>query len=111
MKPIVWVIKEQLIRDATGSSAMNYEPAMAFGDIKFITHTDMPLYPSSQVQLNWNRDVATFISMYNPETDYIITTGQPTAIFTVGYLLGLAGKTPRFLVWKREDNQYRVLDI
>lgn len=110
-KAIVWIVKEQMIRDATGSGAMNYEPAMSYGDIKFITQSDMPLYPGSGVQVNWNRDVDVFTAMYNPNTDFIIATGQPTAIFTVGYLLGRAGKTPRYLVWRREDNQYRVLNF
>jgi len=38
-----------------------------------------------------------------------VTTGQPTAIFAVGWALGRAGKVPRFLVWRREENRYRVL--
>lgn len=109
-KPMVYVIKEQSVRDSTGSNAMNYSPAMSYGDIQFITHSDMPLYPNSAIQANWTLDVAKFVEEFNPEMDYIIATGQPTAICAVGHALGMARKTPRYLVWRREENRYRVLD-
>ena len=109
-RPTVWIIKEQSVRSSTGSEAMDYSPAMAYGEIEFITHQDMPLYPRSSVQMNWDLDVAVFVRQYDPLTDFIITTGSPTAIFAVGHQLGLAGKAPRYLVWRREENRYRVLD-
>jgi len=108
--PIVWVIKEQMVRNDLGSNPMDYSPAMAYGEIEFITRTDMPLHPKSQVQLNWDEDVQKFAGKYDPEVDFIIATGQPTAIFAVGHALGLLNKTPRYLVWRREDNHYRVLE-
>ena len=107
---IVWVVKEQSVRDSTGSNAMDYSPAMAFGEIKFITRSDMPLHPSSSIQEAWNMDVTKFVTEYEPGLDFIITTGQPTAIFAVGHALGLAGKEPRYLVWRREESRYRVLE-
>lgn len=109
-RPIVFVVKEQMIRDGTGSNAMDFSPAMMYGDIEFITHSDMPLYPRSSVQLAWDCDVSKFVAAYDPTKDFIITTGQPIAIFNVGFALGLANKTPRFLVWRREESRYRVLD-
>lgn len=109
-QPVVWIVKEQSVRSSTGSEAMDYSPAMAYGDIQFITHSDIPLYPRSSAQTIWDADVASFTQKYDPTTDFIITTGQPTAIFAVGHQLGAAGKTPRYLVWRREENRYRVLD-
>lgn len=109
-KPRVYVVKEQSVRDSTGSNAMDYSPAMTFGDIHFITHSDLPLHPGSSIQHAWNMDVLQFVEEYDPFTDYIIATGQPTAIFAVGHALGLAGKTPRYLVWRREENRYRALE-
>ncbi len=109
-KPIVFIIKEQMLRDPTGSNPMDYSPAMAYGDIEFITRSDMPLHPHSTVRMSWDDDVARFVEAYEPSRDFIITTGQPTAIFAVGHALGMAGKLPRFLVWRREENRYRVLD-
>lgn len=109
-RPTVFVIKEQIRRTDTGNEPMDYSPAMAYGDIEFITKTDMPSYPNSSIQVNWESDVIRFVEKYDPDHDMIITTGQPTAIFAVGHALGLAGKSPRFLMWRREENRYRVLD-
>lgn len=106
-KPVVWVVKEQV----SHNNAMDYSPAMVYGDIKFITRSDIPLHPHSSVQSVWARDVFNFVEEYDESRDFIITTGQPTAIFAVGHALGLARKSPRYLVWRREDNRYRVLDI
>lgn len=106
----VFIIKEQMVRDSIGSNPMDYSAAMPYGDLEFITHSDMPVYPSSSVRVRWDGDVERFIKKYDPELDYIITTGQPVAIFSIGYLLGLSGKKPRFLLWRREENRYRVFD-
>lgn len=110
IRPTVFIIKEQARRTDTGNEPMDYSPAMMYGDIEFITKTDMPSYPNSSIQMNWDLDVNRFVEKYNPDCDMIITTGQPTAIFAVGHALGLAGKSPRFLVWRRDENQYRVLN-
>ena len=110
MKPIVWVVKEQSVRSGIGSNAMDYSPAEYYGEVKFITRTDMPMHPNSSVRSVWEQDVADFVNDYDASKDFIITTGQPTAIFAVGHGLGRADKTPRYLVWRREENRYRVLD-
>jgi hypothetical protein len=107
IKPIVWVVKEQVSQ----GNAMDYSPAIIYGDIRFITRSDMPLHPNSSVQSVWSGNVARFVEEYDESRDFIITTGQPTAIFATGHALGLARKVPRYLVWRREDNRYRVLDI
>ena len=109
-RPTVFIIKEQVRRTDTGNEPMDYSPAMYYGDIEFVTKTDMPSYPNSSVQMSWNLDVGRFVEKYDPTCDLIITTGQPAAIFAVGHALGLAGKSPRFLMWRREENRYRVLE-
>jgi hypothetical protein len=109
-RPKVYIIKEQMVRDATGSNSMDYSPAMMYGDIEFITRSDMPTYPNSTIRMKWNEDVARFVEAYDPGKDFIITTGQPTAIFAVGHALGVSGKVPRYLIWRREENRYRALD-
>lgn len=110
-KPTVWACKEQVTRNAVGVSAMDYSPAEAYGELKFITRTDLPFHADSTIRTVWEDDVNKFITEYNPNTDYIITTGQPAAIFAMGYALGRVNKMPRFLVWRREDNAYRVLNL
>ena len=107
----VWIVKEQVIRGEAGPALMDYSPALEFGDLEFITTHDMPMYQKSTVQENWNADVTRFARAYDPDSDYIVTTGQPTAIFMVGWVLGMAQKAPRFLVWRREENRYRPLVV
>ena len=107
----VWIVKEQVIRGDAGPIVMDYTPAMEYGDLEFITTHDMPLYGKSSVQDMWNQDAAHFAMAYDEQTDYIVTTGQPTAIFTVGWVLGLVRKAPRFLVWRREEGKYRPLNV
>lgn len=109
-KPIVWIVKEQMTRTETGSIPMDYSKAMDYGDLRFITTHDMPLYGgASTAQDGWNEDVVRFTSEYDPDHDFIITTGQPMAIFMVGWILALCHheKDPQFLVWRREENRYR----
>ena len=107
----VWIVKEQVIRGDTGPIVMDYSAAMEYGGLEFITTHDMPLYGRSSVQDMWNQDVQRFAQEYDELNDYVVTTGQPTAIFAVGWALGAAGKTPRFLVWRREENRYRVVNF
>lgn len=110
-RPKVYIIKEQVVRGAAGPIVVDYSPAMEYGDIEFITQTDMPLYAGSSVQHVWNEDVRRFLKAYDSQRDYIITTGQPAAIFCVGWALAHTGKHPRFLIWRREENRYRPLDF
>ncbi len=109
-KPIVWAVREQMVRNQIGSNAMDYTGALPFGELKFITKNDMPMHPASSVMMNWDMDVAKFVREYDESKDFIIATGQPTAIFAIGHALGVANKDPRYLVWRREENRYRVLD-
>jgi hypothetical protein len=109
--PVCWVVKEQMLRSDTGSTPMDYGHAMEFGEIEFITTHDMPLHPRSQVQDAWDQAVVEFARRYDSQRDYIVCTGQPIAILTIGYALGRAGKWPRFLVWRREENRYRVVQF
>jgi hypothetical protein len=110
VKPIVWIVKEQMLRSSDQGIPMDYSPAMKYGELKFITEFDLPLHGRGTIQDHWYRDALRFAEVYE-ETDYIITTGQPMAIFMIGWMLGTYPKRPRFLVWRREENQYRVVDL
>lgn len=90
---------------------MDFSPALEFGDLEFITIHDIPLYGKGVVMDQWNRDVRDFVQKYDPMHDFIVTTGQPLAIFMIGYELAKSNKRPRFLVWRREENRYRVVNI
>jgi len=109
--PIVFVVKEQVIRDEVGTVPIDYSPALKFGDLQFITSHDMPLHSASSVQTNWNANVAQFVVGYDQKSDFIICTGQPMAIMTIGFLLGRAGKVPRYLVWRRQAGVYTPVEF
>ena len=111
MRPKVYIIKEQMIRGETGPVVVDYSAATQFGDIEFITRFDMPMYGKSAVQEVWNADALDFAQEYDERQDYIVTTGQPVAIFAIGWVLGKFNKVPRFLVWRREEGRYRVLNF
>lgn len=111
-EPVIWICREQMMRGEGGSVVMDYSAAHQYGkDIRFITKTDMPQARfAPQAMDDWKRDVTMFVQEYNELTDYIIVTGSPASIFAIGQALGEMGKVPRFLVWRREDNHYRILD-
>lgn len=95
--------------DGGGPIPVDYSAALEYGNIEFVTVHDMPMYAQSMVQKAWDEDVQRFINRFDPTKDYIIPTGQPMAILCVGFALGVVSKKPRFLVWRREENRYRVV--
>lgn len=107
-RPTVWVLKEQVINGSTGSRPMDYTPAYEYGDVRFITEFDLPLHPNSTVAKSWYESVMAFIQEFDPTHDFVITTGQPLAIFMLGMVMGTLGVVPNVLVWKREQNRYVV---
>jgi hypothetical protein len=108
---LVWIIKEQMIRNGMTSAPMDYSSAMQYGDLEFVTQWDIPMHGKGQLLENWKADVNRFVVEFNPAIDFVIPTGQPLAILSIGYLLGCHGKFPRFLVWRREENRYQVLQF
>lgn len=107
-RPTVWIVKEQVRRGDAGTAPMDYTPAYAFGDIKFITEFDPPIYPGSNLLRNWEDQVRNFVKEYDPSNDYIILTGAPLAIFLIGAIVGqIKSSHPvKILVWRREQNAY-----
>lgn len=109
-RPIVWVIKEQMRRTGVGSEVMDFTPAMAYGELRFILKHDMPMNPGSPMMKDWWDSIDRFADRYDADRDFIIATGKPSDIFMVGWSLGAHLKHPRFLNWQREENRYRVFD-
>lgn len=107
-KPIVWILKEQVVREVTGPRPMDYTPAYEFGEIRFITTIDPPFHPSSTIGEEWNKQFARFISQFEPLIDSIILTGAPLAIARLGRAIGeMRPAAPvRVLVWRREQGRY-----
>lgn len=121
-EPIVWIVKEQVRRGTTGPEAMDYTPAMKWGELRFITQYDPPSHVTrgSSLMKSWWSEVQNFYTEFNPEIDFIIASGQPTAMMMVAYLVGRYhgnntefGRpiaAPRFLLWRREEGGYIPYD-
>lgn len=107
-KPKVWVVKEQVRSGNAGPRAMDYTPAMQYGELRFITEFDLPLHPQSTVAGEWTKEVKKFEEEYDPKVDYLILTGHTLSIFLIGMLLGKRGISTdlKILVWRREQSRY-----
>lgn len=110
-KPVVWIIKEQMRRDAQANSVpMDYSPAHKFGELRFITEFDLPTVRGSTIAQQWYKRVVEFVREYNSTMDSIILTGSPLAMFMIGCIFSAANKAPRILVWRREVGEYVPYD-
>ena len=108
-RPKVWVVKEQVRTAEVGVRAMDYTPAMEYGDVHFITEFDIPLHPNSTVTGEWVKAVQKFFKEYDASQDYIILTGHTLSIFMIGMILGATRTSPyppKILVWRREQQRY-----
>lgn len=109
--PIVWVIKEQAVRTQMGTAPMDYTPAIKFGDLEFVTEFDLPVHGKGTMMEAWAKAARTFCDQYDDARDFIVTTGQPLAIFMLGYLLGQHHKRPRILVWRPQEGKYTPFEF
>lgn len=107
-RPTVWVLKEQVRSSSNGPSPLDYTPAYKFGDIRFMTDFDLPVYQGSSFAKAWHLAVDSALGDFDEERDYLVLTGAPLAIYTLGKKMADARLNPRLLVWRREQNAYTV---
>jgi hypothetical protein len=89
-KPIVWIVKEQVRRLQTGVEAMDYTPAMKYGELRFITDFDPPTHAQKSTLLEaWGKSVRAFLKEFDPRTDFVVASGQPTAMMLIAWLMGI----------------------
>jgi hypothetical protein len=111
-RPTVWVVKEQVVRGATGPTPMDYTPAYKYGDVKFITDHDFPITRGpSGLKEAWHRKVRQFLYSMNSEHDYLVLTGSPFSIFLIGFVCAMCERAPKVLIWRRESNEYVPFDM
>jgi hypothetical protein len=113
-RPTVWILKEQVRTGRDGSPVVfDYSPLYEYGNIEFITTFDPPTTPSESMNEQWDKEVAHFHRLYEPETDWIVPTGSPYGIFKLGYLLGRINSQskPKLLVWQNRQNKYFPIDL
>lgn len=88
MNPKVWVVQE-------GNN--DYAPAEEFGEVHFITHSDLRAMADSRQNKHVEADVRKFKAEYLPGTDYIIPTGNPMVVALATMAIGPGEH--KFLKW------------
>jgi len=91
----VWVLQE---------SGNDYSSAEEYGEVQFVTHTDITKIKGSQRNLQVGQDVRRFLSEYILGSDYIIPAGNPMLVCMV--LMSLPTGTHQFLKWDGRRSLY-----
>jgi hypothetical protein len=94
--------------------AFDYTPATVYGSLKFIEAK--PLAPQSPgAPDTWNKGVIhqlrKELSGYIPGYDYVIPTGSPSRMLTVGMVLTEKGPSHRILKWDGRAQRYLLYDV
>lgn len=101
----VWVTQE--------SPLLDYTDAERYGEVKFITADEFTPSEHSLRNVEIFRAIEKALAGYNVSTDYVLSSGAPSIVAAVFYVLG--SKYPktdiRFLAWNNRDRQYRLLRI
>lgn len=111
MNPKVWVIKEQVRSSANGPVPLDYSAALRYGDIEFITRTDFSMIENTAVNKVVAEDIGRFIERFDNFRDYVLLTGSPLMLFALGFILNACASEVKLLVWRREEQDYRVFKI
>lgn len=91
----VWVVQE-------GNN--DYSPAEQFGEVNFITSSDLRVTPGSRQSIAVLQDLRRFLAQYVPGVDYVVPVGNPMVIALV--CLSLPRGSHRFLKWDRRRAGY-----
>lgn len=88
MNPKIWVVQE-------GNN--DYSSAEEYGEVQFITKSDLRNTPGSEQTMNVYADIRKFKTQYIPGIDYIIPVGNPMIVVLVSMVLGFGNH--KFLKW------------
>jgi len=97
-RPRVFVTQEQ--------SHINYEQAESFGDVVFVSESDIPTVSSSLRCANAIQRMTTIMDTYIPNVDFILPSGSPINIAAVMMLAGRSGDTHNILKWENRSCSY-----
>lgn len=103
--PTVYVSEQQ---------AFDYSAATAYGQLKFIAAKNLaPASPGAPD--TWNKNVIHQIRKemqdYIPGFDFVIPTGSPLRMLTVGMVLAEKGPRHRLLRWDPRAQRYIQYDV
>lgn len=94
-RPVVYVCQDLGNKDLS--------PALEFGDIKVIRQYDVPVYGDT---FPVTQEVGKVLEDLNPDTDFILPTGDPVLIGLVFSVIAQRSRKVKVLKWDRQRRQY-----
>lgn len=93
------------------SGRIDYTPAAAFGAVKFCTIMDFSPMDDSMQNNVLVDELRSRLRDFNPESDFIVTSGSPLVIAAVFMILRERTATVRVLRWSNRDHIYQEVTI
>lgn len=100
MKPIVWVVQE---------GKNDYSPAEDFGEVRFITESDLRSMEDSRQNAAVEHDIIRFKASYAQGIDYIIPVGNPMLVVKIA--MSLPSGEHKFLKWDGRRAAYIAFNV
>jgi hypothetical protein len=95
------------------SDKMNYSPAEKYGDVHFVTGTDLSPMKNSHRNKEIEKDFKYFCTDYMPGSDYLVLTGS--TVFVAWFMMKLYQACPnkphKILRWDNISRSYQVYTI
>lgn len=89
------------------NNRVDYCDAERFGEVRFMTAEEFKPMSSSLRNANILEDVRLHMGQFNPETDYLVLTGNPIVIGYAFHLALLKSPAVKCLQWDRFNGSYR----
>jgi len=103
MKAKVFVTQER--------AHINYEQAEQFGEVVFVSLTDLPTVSSSLRAKKEMESIQLAMKDYRAGTDFILPSGSPLNIASVMIIAGRRGDRHNILKWESRSNSYSRVAI
>jgi len=98
----VWITQE---------NNKNYSQAKNYGDPTFVTSFEYSSIANSKINSYILKDIDAMANKFNPETDYLLFTGDPVIIaLCVHALLAIHGSV-NVLKWQNQDKIYNSIKL
>jgi hypothetical protein len=90
---------------------IDYSPARKFGDVVFLTMMDFSSDEGSISNKALIEEIRTRLRDFNPQTDFVVTTGSPVVAAVVFMILRERTSMVKFLRWSNRDYCYQEVTI
>lgn len=101
-KATVWITQE---------NNKNYSQAKNYGEPTFVTSFEYSSIANSKINSYILKDIDAMANKFNPETDYLLFTGDPVIIaLCVHALLAIHGSV-NVLKWQNQDKIYNSIKL